>query len=1183
MRKTMSIISAVVLFTLVFAVFAGDAQRVGQMQNGSVSQAMIPGMYGPQSQAGIGGGKDPNGEGVPAVSKVIIGQSVINDVSPALRDLAPIPPEEFDQIRDMEELRGVQENETSLITDLAVQTEDGALQNWFGPLPNLMPSPITNFDGVNNINGVYPPDTNMDVGPNHIVQWVNLSFQIFNKSGVSLYGPAAGNTIWSGFGGSCQTRNDGDPIVLYDPIADRWLMSQFTTSNPYGECVAISTTNDPTGSYYRYFFQFSTTQMYDYPKFGVWPDAYYMSANRFTATFQGASAIALNRSQMLTGAPATYIEYQTSTAYGALMPSDLDGATLPPSGEPNFFTEIALGTLRIWKFHVDWVTPTNSTFTGPTNLTVSSFNQICSGTRNCIPQPGTVVGLDAIGDRLMYRLVYRNFGTHESLVVNHTVNAASSGTQAGVRWYEIRDPNGTPAIYQQSTYAPDTTHRWMGSIAMDQQGNMALGYSASSSSVYPSVRYTGRLSTDPLNSMPQGEVTLIAGSGSQTGTAYRWGDYSMMAVDPVDDCTFWYTQEYIQTTGTAPWRTRIGSFKYPSCGSVKQWVGGVSTDWNNAGNWNPSGVPTRNDNVVIDPAYKTTYWPTVNAASEAGNLTIANGAQLNATADFTLSVFSQWAQNGSGFFNASAGTVAFVGSYPVINMATPSATNHFFNLQFGNGSTSSSASLSSDLRADGNLTVNSFATLSAGAANIQVGGNFTVNVDGTFSPGTGSVTFTGATQGITTYTRQYGAWTTVRATDSFETWTPTATGAPSGWTEADTSGTAGDWERGDQTPHPTGVGVPAGGGTYSAQFNSWTSANGSATRIYTTASFSTMGYNQCQVRVWMFHDTGWSGDPDRLQVEGSTNGTTFTDSGAAISRLELPTGWREHTVDFSAFAGQATAYLSLEGISDYGNDVFIDLAAVECRTATIVTGSSTFNNLTISSSTAAAPTGNLVVNGNATVNAGGVLDLGSYGMTVEGSFANNGALRQTKTVSGATEFLHITNAAATTDKYHGVDITPAGSMGSTTVEIRGNQSSCALDPNRTFMSRCFDITPTTPQSSTVRFWFTEAERNTVDANSVRIYHFDSPPGIWNRVGTNDSYSDATFDCQSGAGTACWVQADTISGFSPFTLGYPNDPTAITLRNLRVTSSNTWLAWILALAALALVGGGSFALARSRRR
>src|SRR5690349_2531006 len=304
-----------------------------------------PAMGGGARPAGVAGAPGAPGAADVAEAPVtlgangfVLGRSVKNDVSPPLSSIKPAPVQPATTIREMPEPAGEDMSKAAAqapVTDPVVQRTFGADL----AIP-AMPAPIRNFDGVGNIDGVYPPDTNGDVGPNHYVQWVNLHFQIWNKSGVSVYGPAAGNSLWSGFGGACQSQNAGDPIVLYDSIADRWVLSQFTSSSPYGECVAVSTSPDPTGSYYRYFFQFSTSIFYDYPHMGVWPDGYYMSANRFgTISYQGASAIVFDRAKMLIGQAATYQEKKISSTYGTLLPSDLDGVTLPSTGEPNFFAD----------------------------------------------------------------------------------------------------------------------------------------------------------------------------------------------------------------------------------------------------------------------------------------------------------------------------------------------------------------------------------------------------------------------------------------------------------------------------------------------------------------------------------------------------------------------------------------------------------------------------------------------------------------------------------------------------------------------------------------------------------------------------------------------------------------------------------------------------------------------------
>jgi hypothetical protein len=253
-----------------------------------------------------------------------------------------------------------------------------------------------------------------------------------------------------------------------------------------------------------------------------------------------------------------------SSTYGSLLPADLDGPTAPPAGSPNYLLSFGTNSLQLWKFHVDWTTPANTSMTGPATIAVAAFSPACSGGGTCIPQTGTTVKLDSLADRLMYRLSYRNFGDHESLLVNHSVTAGSS---AGIRWYELRNPNGTPTVFQQGTYAPDSAYRWMGSIAMDHVGDIGLGYSVSSSTTHPGIRYTGRLAGDALGQMTQGEGTVLTGGGSQTGNLSRWGDYTSMSIDPANDCTFWYTDEYIPSNGSFNWHTRIGSFTFANCNS----------------------------------------------------------------------------------------------------------------------------------------------------------------------------------------------------------------------------------------------------------------------------------------------------------------------------------------------------------------------------------------------------------------------------------------------------------------------------------------------------------------------------------------------------------------------------------------------------------------------------------------
>ena len=445
-----------------------------------------------------------------------------------------------------------------------------------------MPPPIQNFEGVPNVNHVQPADTTMAVGPNHVFQWVNLAFQVFDKSGNTLAGPFNGNTLFDDLGGDCAAINGGDVLVLYDQFADRWLLTQLApaifgaTGNH--QCIAVSTTGDPLGSYYLYDYIYGDA-LNDYPKFGMWPDAYYMTAREFGGKGGFTMTVtAFDRTAMLNGQPFTAIFVSLNNgSFDGLLPADLDGPNPPPGtvlnpdGTASFAPEqIFLGVdpagvagpeavMHMYKMHPDFANPANSTFTGPFDFPIADYNPVPFF--DGVPQPSPGAAIEALG-WILYRLPYRNFGTHESLVVYHDVKDEAG--RVIPRWYEVRDPYGVPLIYQQSTYGPaDDLNRWMGSIAMDGNGNIAIGFSVANETTHPGIRYAGRLATDPLNELTQGETELIAGAGSFQG--FRWGDYSTVDVDPVDDCTLWFTTMYIGIPGLQNWQTRLGSFKFPSC------------------------------------------------------------------------------------------------------------------------------------------------------------------------------------------------------------------------------------------------------------------------------------------------------------------------------------------------------------------------------------------------------------------------------------------------------------------------------------------------------------------------------------------------------------------------------------------------------------------------------------------
>ncbi len=477
------------------------------------------------------------------------------------------------------------------------------------PLGTGIPSPsavqaVRSFDGLSNQDNatvlggmVAPPDVNGDVGMNYYVQATNLLFAVFDKTtGNMVMGPMPISALWTGAGNICETNDDGDPVVLYDEMADRWFISQFAldfVTPEFHQCIAVSQTSDPTGAWYVYDFLVSTTKMNDYPKFGVWPDGYYMSINQFDGSsfaWAGQGVVVFERDAMLVGDPTArmvYFDlYGIDPNLGGMLPSHLEGGNLPQTGEPNHFMMIdddAWGTapqdqMQVWDFHVDWTDTTKSTFTKVATLNVASFDSdMCNYSRDCIPQKDSSQKVDAISDRLMYRLQYRNWGSYATMVVNHTVDIGND--HAAVRWYEIRYTYASNdwSVYQQGTWGSSNGHRWMGSVAMDGAGNIALGYSLSTSSQYPSVYFTGHLKGDPLGQMTQGENSIVDGGGSQEGVS-RWGDYSSMSIDPADDCTFWYSQEYVSATGPWNWNSRIGAFKLPGCGAAWGTLDGTVTD-----------------------------------------------------------------------------------------------------------------------------------------------------------------------------------------------------------------------------------------------------------------------------------------------------------------------------------------------------------------------------------------------------------------------------------------------------------------------------------------------------------------------------------------------------------------------------------------------------------------------------
>ncbi len=663
-------------------------------------------------------------------SKPQVMHPVYFDVSPPLRDMVRLSPNEKidNSLKVVKNYFNVKKNNQPSPADWV----DPVIQRSIKRLTTSQDSTIVNISGNNNTQGVDPPDTYGAIGPNHYFALVNMHFSIYNKMGTLLLGPTSNQTIWNGMPNN---QNGGDGVVLYDQQADRWFFAQLSyPGNLNFEMIAVSQTPDPTGSWYRWQYAFNNV-LPDYPKYGVWPDGYYMSCNRFTGnSYSGTGQGVFDRAAMIAGDSSARLVYFTlpnsNQAFGFL-PADCD-STFPPVGTPNYYVYMYASPsyLGVYEFHVDWTNTNNSTFGNYLQLPVATFyNDISGG----IPQKGTSRYAATLDDRLMYRLQFRNFGDHWSMVVNHTVNAGAN--VAGVRWYELRKTNGSWSVYQQSTYCPsDNNFRWMGSVAMDSAGNIGLGFSISSSSMYPSIKFTGRMKHDPLNTMDLPEKGIYYGTGSNTANdgngQCRWGDYSSMTVDPSNGMTYWYTQEYFTSMGTN-WQTRIASFTFANILAVNASAApdticvGDSTHLNafatgGAGTYtyswtsNPAGFISHLRNPYASPLVTTTYMVQVNDTATDTIVVTVNGkptanAGPNASYPNTITLFPvagtatnyssvKWLTDGDGSFNIdtvlnslytpgandrhNGGVLLSLKAYPLIPCADTATDTVFIRLLF---------------------------------------------------------------------------------------------------------------------------------------------------------------------------------------------------------------------------------------------------------------------------------------------------------------------------------------------------------------------------------------------------------------------------------------------------------------------------------------------------------------------
>ncbi len=525
---------------------------------------------------------------------------------------------------------------------------DSALGN-FSAAP--MPAPSLSFNGISSRDNataygfrIVPPDANGDVGLNHYVQSVNALTRIFDKNGNPLTPPFKLSSIFSALGTPCSTRNDGDPVVLYDALADRFVLSQFCNNfPPFRQLIAVSQTGDPTDSYYVYEFVMPNIKQNDYPKLGVWTDGYYMSTDEFIGSdYAGTGVFAFDKKKMLVGdKTASYVYFDLASPstirLGGLLPADFDGLTPPPPNAPNIlvgYTATEYGdsqdALRLFNFHVDFTNPNNSTFTehATSPIAVAPFDPTSPNGRGDVDEPPPGEKLDSQSDRLMHRAAYRNFETHESLVINQTVRLSpvEQVYRAGVRVYELQKTNAGFSVREQATIGDGAANRWMGSAAQDFQGNLAVGYSFSNEQKAPSILYSGKLANEPRGTF-RTEETLIGGTGVQAGFGSRWGDYTAMSIDPSDDCTFWLTNQYYTAESQAEnplgWLTRIGKFKFAECTNApRATINGTVT---NAA----TGQPIANATVMANAVFIRT----TNAGGSYGNLVLVpNTYTLTASA-----------------------------------------------------------------------------------------------------------------------------------------------------------------------------------------------------------------------------------------------------------------------------------------------------------------------------------------------------------------------------------------------------------------------------------------------------------------------------------------------------------------------------------------------------------------------
>jgi hypothetical protein len=845
-----------------------------------------------------------------------VGTGTFLGISKPLRDLPAMTPDEFRQMELQAEGRerneGLHYRSYPFAASAYPKGPDPVWQNYQGGYSDQVIAPIANFDGQNS--PYYPPDCNGTAGPNHFMQTINCVYAIYSKTGSLVAGPTNLNLLFNGVPGS--NYNDGDPIILYDEQADRWFVTEFSISGSTNYILmAVSMTNDPTGSWYTYSFQVDATP--DYPKFSVWRDGYYMGDNNDATK----DIYVFERTKILLGQTAQYVGFNNPNRPGSVdgfmcvPPVDNDG-TFAPSGAPGLFiafNDDAFGggsdQLWIYELTVNWTTPSSSTFSRVQQLNVPAFDSNFGNTWDNIPQQGTNQKLDAIPQVIMNVPQYRNFSSYQTLVCCHTVDVDATN-HAGIRWYELRKTTGTWTLRQSGTYAPDSHSRWMGSIMLSPNGKIALGYSVSSSSMYPSIRYTGQsagayATGGGVLDIP--EEIILTGTNYQS-TYNRWGDYSQMCIDPADNELFWFTSEYIGSGGSR--KTRIASFKFGNAPTVTT-TAATNVTGNSAtinGTVNPNGIATT---YYFEWGTSVSYGSTTTTGT-AGSGTSAVAISANLTSLTTGVTYHYRA-----VANNTDGT-----SYGLDMSFTPGAAA--VTTTAASSITATTATSGGNVITDGGTPVTARGVCWSTSANPTISDNHTTDGSGT---GVFTSSLTSLTPNTTYHIRAYatnsggtfygedlqfttlcGVVSTLPFNEGFES----GASMPSCWSE-ENSNPAWQFLTGNGSGHPAN----AHGGTLNAVLKDNSSASNKNKMI--TPVFDLSGYTNVQLTFWHTQAL-WSPDQDELRIYDRTSSTGSWNLLATYTNNI--TTWTQETISLTATS--ATYQVAFEGDAKYGYGVCID-------------------------------------------------------------------------------------------------------------------------------------------------------------------------------------------------------------------------------------------------------------------